>query len=60
MNYSKLPEFGELPLKEGDPPLSAWGLWKNPALGSLNHLHEINTLEAAKSEIKTGERVTLK
>ncbi|KAJ5125118.1 hypothetical protein N7448_004444 [Penicillium atrosanguineum] len=59
MNYSKIPEFGELPLKESDPPLSAWGLWKNPALGSLNHLHEIKTLEAAKSEIKTGDRVTL-
>jgi hypothetical protein len=55
MNYLKLPEFGELPLNEGDPPLSAWGLWKNPALGSLEHLNEGKTLGAAKSAIKAGE-----
>lgn len=34
------------------------GLWKNPALGSLNHLNEAKTWEAAESEIQTGERVT--
>ncbi|KAI7977909.1 hypothetical protein EIK77_009449 [Talaromyces pinophilus] len=32
MNYPNVPRFDELPLREGDPPLSAWGLWKDPAL----------------------------
>lgn len=60
MNISKLPAFDELPLHEGDPPNSAWGLWSNSQLGSLNYLTSERTLDAAKHEIITGERVTLK
>ena len=55
-----IPEFDDLPLRANDPQNSAWGLWKNPALGALNHLtHEV-VLRASKEEIQTGERVTLK
>lgn len=60
MNYPNVPRFDELPLREGDPPLSAWGLWKDPALGALNYLNDAKILSTAKEEIRTGERVTLK
>ncbi|KUL90676.1 hypothetical protein ZTR_00225 [Talaromyces verruculosus] len=59
MNYPNLPRFDELPLREGDPPLSAWGLWKDPALGALNYLNDAKVSSTAKEEIRTGERVTL-
>lgn len=49
-----------LPLRPGDPHHSAWGLWKNPALGALNYLTDEVVLRAAKEELQTGERVTLK
>jgi hypothetical protein len=53
------PSFSSLPLKEGDPHHSAWGLWgPDDQLGTLNFLTEENTLEAAK-EIKEGVRVNL-
>lgn len=56
-----VPALSDLPLREGDPPNSAWGLWKDtPELGALNHLTDEVVLEAVKSEIKTGERVGLK
>ncbi|KAE8315900.1 putative cyclase-domain-containing protein [Aspergillus transmontanensis] len=54
-----IPSFDELPLRAGDPHHSAWGLWKNPALGALNHLTDGSVQKAAKEEIQTGERVTL-
>ncbi|KAL4806516.1 putative cyclase-domain-containing protein [Aspergillus unguis] len=53
-----LPSFDNLPLNPDDPPHSAWGLWKNPGLGTLNHLTDSVVLRAAQ-EIKSGERVTL-
>ncbi|KAH8697925.1 hypothetical protein BGW36DRAFT_296655 [Talaromyces proteolyticus] len=56
---SKIPRFDELPLREGDPPFSAWGLWKNPEYGSLNYLTEKTLLQAARNEIQTGQRVSL-
>lgn len=55
-----LPSFDDLPLRPGDPPHSAWGLWKSPALGALNHLTDDAVLKATQEEIRTGERVTLK
>lgn len=57
---SKLPAFEELPLRKGDPPYSAWGLWENSQLGALNHLTDEVVLRATKEEIRTGQRVGLK
>lgn len=57
------PSFDQLPLHEGDPPNSAWGLWgdgPDSALGSLNHLTDELVLRTIKEEVKTGERVGLK
>jgi hypothetical protein len=57
---SKLPSFDQLPLNEGDPPYSAWGLWgEDSALGSLNYLTD-EVVAKAVQEVKTGERVALK
>lgn len=58
-----LPSFDQLPLHEGDPPNSAWGLWgRGPesALGSLNYLTNELVLKTIKEEAMTGERVGLK
>lgn len=55
-----IPSFDDLPLRAGDPEYSAWGLWKNPGLGALNHLTDEVVLRAIKEEVHTGERVTLK
>lgn len=53
------PSFSSLPLRQGDPHHSAWGLWgPEDQLGTLNFLTEQTTLEAAK-EIKDGVRVNL-
>jgi hypothetical protein len=57
-----LPSFDKLPLRDGDPPNSAWGLWgdaKETSLGSLNYLTDEIVLKATKEEVKTGERVGL-
>lgn len=54
------PSFDDLPLRPGDPPHSAWGLWKSPALGALNYLTDDVVLKATQEEIRTGERITLK
>ncbi len=54
------PPFESLPLREGDPPFSAWGLYgHDDQLGSLNLLTSENTLAAAKGEIRTGVRIAL-
>ncbi|OCK84665.1 hypothetical protein K432DRAFT_389370 [Lepidopterella palustris CBS 459.81] len=53
------PTFDQLPLREGDPPWSAWGLYgMDDKLGTLNLLTPDVVVEAAK-EIKTGVRVGL-
>ncbi|KAJ5772467.1 hypothetical protein N7520_002996 [Penicillium odoratum] len=57
-----LPSFDELPLRERDPPNSAWGLWgdgPDSALGSLNYLTDDLVLKTIQDEVKTGERVGL-
>ncbi|CRG90703.1 hypothetical protein PISL3812_07748 [Talaromyces islandicus] len=57
-----LPRFDELPLHDGDPPHSAWGLWgggPESSLGSLNYLTDDLVQRAIKEEVKTGERVGL-
>ncbi|KAJ6187281.1 hypothetical protein N7519_002189 [Penicillium mononematosum] len=55
----EIPHFDELPLREGDPPLSAWGLWKKPEFGALNYLTDKALAQAARDEIQTGERVSM-
>ncbi|KAK8235818.1 hypothetical protein IWZ00DRAFT_508063 [Phyllosticta capitalensis] len=59
MPPQNLPPFSALPLREGDPHHSAWGLYgENDELGFLNRLTDDIVLEAAK-EIKSGVRVSL-
>lgn len=55
-----LPALDDLPLRKGDPPFSAWGLWENTQLGSLNYLSDDVVKAAAREEIQTGARVGLK
>lgn len=57
-----LPSLNDLPLRKGDPPNSAWGLWgdgPDGALGSLNYLTDELVSKSVREEIKTGERVGL-
>ncbi|CAL5867825.1 uncharacterized protein PFLUO_LOCUS2046 [Penicillium psychrofluorescens] len=54
-----LPELKDLPLGKGDPPFSAWGLWENTQLGSLNYLTDEVVLATARDEFRTGIRVGL-
>lgn len=57
-----LPELFDLPLNEGDPPYSAWGLWndsRTASLGSLNYLTNDVVLKTTREEVRTGERVGL-
>jgi hypothetical protein len=53
------PKFDKLPLRDGDPPWSAWGLYGlDDQLGTLNLLTPEVVTEAAK-EIRTGRRIGL-
>ncbi|KEF51121.1 uncharacterized protein A1O9_12844 [Exophiala aquamarina CBS 119918] len=53
------PFFDDLPMREGDPPHSAWGLYgEKDELGTLNLLTPEIVQEAAR-EIRTGIRVPL-
>ena len=57
LNQNGIPEFGDLPLHKGDPHHSAWGLnGRDDELGTLNRLTNKRVVEAAKAEIKSGER----
>ena len=59
---SPLPALADLPLRKGDPPNSAWGLWsdeKSISLGSLNYLTADLLLRTTKDEVQTGDRVGL-
>lgn len=59
MAMKQRPSFDSLPLKAGDPPFSAWGLYgPDDQLGTLNLLTPEIVTEAAK-EIKTGIRIGL-
>lgn len=54
------PPFDSLPLRASDPAFSAWTLYGDEdQLGTLNLLTAENTLAAAKSEIRTGIRLSL-
>ena len=53
----KSPRFSDLPLRKGDPPYSAWGLYgPNDELGTLNRLTDELVVKAASEEIKSGVR----
>lgn len=51
------PKFETLPLKKGDPPYSAWGLYgPDDELGMLNRLTDERVVIAAKEEVQSGTR----
>ena len=59
LNSNGIPAFDDLPLRKGDPPHSAWGLYgMSDELGTLNRLTDERVKEAA-AEISTGERYVL-
>jgi hypothetical protein len=59
-NIPSRPPFEDLPLDKSGPAGNAWGLYGvDDQLGSLNLLTPERVANAAKSEIKTGERVSL-
>ena len=52
--------FDDLPIDKAGPRGNAWGLWgPDDQLGTLNHLTPARVRDAAKSEIQTGDRVSL-
>ncbi|CAG8981597.1 hypothetical protein HYALB_00009476 [Hymenoscyphus albidus] len=55
-----LPPFEALPLREGDPYLSAWGLYgADDQLGALHRLSDEHVAHSAKTEILSGVRIGL-
>lgn len=60
LNENGIPSFDDLPLREGDPHHSAWGLYgPRDELGTLNRLTDARVAAAARGEIRTGARVSL-
>ncbi|KAF6823004.1 hypothetical protein CMUS01_10862 [Colletotrichum musicola] len=60
LNENGIPPFESLPLGKDDPRYSAWGLYgAEDELGTLNRLTDERVAAAARSEIKTGARVSL-
>ncbi|TDZ33532.1 hypothetical protein C8035_v012145 [Colletotrichum spinosum] len=60
LNANGIPPFESLPLGTGNPKYSAWGLYgDHDELGTLNRLTDSRGAAAARSEIKTGARVSL-
>ena len=57
LNENGIPTFDALPLREGDPRYSAWGLYGDKdELGTLNRLTDERVAKAAKEEIQSGVR----
>lgn len=57
LNEHGIPPFESLPLREGDPIWSAWGLYGDKdELGTLNRLTDERVLAAARREILSGVR----
>lgn len=55
------PSFSDLPVDTSGPRGNAWGLWgADDQLGTLNYLSAEVVHDAAKEEIRSGERVSLK
>ncbi|POS80212.1 hypothetical protein DHEL01_v201404 [Diaporthe helianthi] len=54
-----MPAFADLPLRQGDPPYSAWGLWgEDDNIGALNWLSR-GVIRDAATEIREGLRFSL-
>lgn len=61
MSAQAHPNFDDLPLDKTGPRGNAWGLWgPNDQLGTLNHLNDGVVSKAARENIKTGSRLSLK
>ena len=61
MAFQKHTHFDELPLDKNGPRGNAWGLWgPDDQLGTLNHLNDDAISQAARENIKTGSRLSLK
>ena len=59
LNENGIPAFEDLPLREGDPHHSAWGLYgEKDEIGTLNRLTGERVVEASK-EIRSGLRLVL-
>lgn len=57
LNENGIPSYDSLPLRDGDPHHSAWGLYgDDDQLGTLNRLTDARVAAAAKSEIQKGTR----
>jgi hypothetical protein len=57
LNGNGIPPFKDLPLRKGDPQLSAWGLYGDKdELGTLNRLTDEIVVKAAKGEVRSGVR----
>jgi hypothetical protein len=55
------PDFNDLPLDKNGPRGNAWGLWgPDDQLGTLNYLNDDVISQAARENIKTGSRLSLK
>lgn len=60
MSHIKRPAFEDLPLNQGDPKCSAWGLWgASDERGTLNLITE-EVVRKAKDEVQSGIVVPLK
>ena len=52
-----IPRFADLPLRKGDPPYSAWGMYgPDDELGTLNRLTDELVARTAREEIRSGKR----
>ena len=60
VNSNGIPEFEDLPLRDGDPHHSAWGLYgDHDELGTLNRLTDERVAAAARNEVRTGQRLVI-
>lgn len=61
MSFLERPSFEELPIDKKGLAGNAWGLWgDDDQIGTLNLLTEEVVGRAAKDEIRTGQRISLK
>lgn len=61
MALQSYPKFSDLPLQKDGPHGNAWGLWgPDDQLGTLNLLTDDLVARAARENILTGQRISLK